>query len=101
MKQKLKDGLGFLQSKLNSSQLVVLSSEDFQKFDNKSWQCFRSEIRADTCQTAVVLHRSSATWIAARWSQGSKYDSAMAELLVYSSMLSVLRFASLAAMPRI
>ncbi|OLQ02807.1 hypothetical protein AK812_SmicGene14303 [Symbiodinium microadriaticum] len=75
VKQKLKDGLGFLQSKLNSSQLVVLSSEDFQKFDNKSWQCFRSEIRADTCQTAVVLHRSSATWIAARWSQGSKYDS--------------------------
>ncbi|CAE7200063.1 unnamed protein product [Symbiodinium sp. CCMP2456] len=75
VKQKLKDGLGFLQSKLNSSQLVVLSSEGFQIFDNKSWQCFRSEIRADTCQTAVVFHRSSATWNAARWSQGSKHDS--------------------------
>ena len=29
VRQKLKDGLGFLQSKLNSSQLVLLSSEGF------------------------------------------------------------------------
>jgi len=75
VRQKLKDGLGFLQSKLNSSQLVLLSSEGFQTFDNKSWQCFKSEIRADTCQVAVVFHRNSATWNAARWSQGSKHDS--------------------------
>ncbi|CAE7264490.1 unnamed protein product [Symbiodinium natans] len=76
VKQRLKEGFSYLQSKLNSSQLVLLSSEAFGRlFDNKSWLCFNSEIGADTCQTAVIFHRSSATWNAACWSEISKHDS--------------------------
>ncbi|CAE7734444.1 unnamed protein product [Symbiodinium sp. CCMP2592] len=74
-KQQLKQGLDVLQSKLNSSHVVVLSSEGFQKFNETSWQCLKSEIRADICQIAVIFRRNSATWYAARWSQGSKHAS--------------------------
>ena len=74
------DTFSFLQSKLNSSKLVVLSSEAFTKFDHGTWRCFKAQVGADTCLSAVVFHRNAADWVASQWSQASTYDSTLAFL---------------------
>ncbi|CAE7714750.1 unnamed protein product [Symbiodinium sp. CCMP2592] len=72
---RLKDGLSYVYSQLNSSQLVVLSSEDFAFFDVKTWRCFMSLFGASTCMSAVVFHRDAASWYAAVWAEQSKVRS--------------------------
>ena len=44
---------------------VVLSGEACQHFGTRSWQCFKSEIRAGTCHVAVIFRGSPITWDAA------------------------------------
>ncbi|CAE7572516.1 unnamed protein product [Symbiodinium sp. CCMP2456] len=73
--ERLKDGLTYLYSQLNSSRLVVLSSEDFAFFDGKAWRCFMSLFGASTCMSAVVFHREAASWYAAVWAEQSKVRS--------------------------
>ncbi|CAE7634042.1 unnamed protein product [Symbiodinium sp. CCMP2592] len=77
------DTFSFLQSKLSSSKLVVLSSEAFTKFDNGTWRCFKSQVGADTCLSAVVFHRNAADWVASQWSQASTYDSTPVRFSTY------------------
>ena len=84
--ERLKDGLSYVYSQLNSSRLVVLSSEDFAFFDSRAWRCFMSLFGASTCMSAVVFHRDAASWYAAVWAEQSKVRSYLPELSIAGIM---------------
>ncbi|CAE7243783.1 unnamed protein product, partial [Symbiodinium sp. CCMP2456] len=71
----VKEAFDFLESKVNSSEIVVLSSEEFSTFTSEAWRLFRSQLVTKSCLSAVVLHRDAPRWIAAGWSQKNKRTS--------------------------
>ncbi|CAE7734476.1 unnamed protein product [Symbiodinium sp. CCMP2592] len=71
----IREAFEFLESAVNSSEVVVLSSEAFSTFTNETWGLFRSQLVTKSCLSAVVLHRDAPRWIAAVWSQKNKRTS--------------------------
>ena len=56
-RQELKKAFDYTKSKLESSSIVLLSSEAFSIFSSENWECFSHFMGNGACLSAVVLHR--------------------------------------------
>ncbi|CAE7220473.1 rplV [Symbiodinium sp. CCMP2592] len=74
-RQELKKAFDYTKSKLESSSIVLLSSEAFSIFSSDDWECFSHFMGNGTCLSAVVLHRDTANWMASDYAETTKNTS--------------------------
>ncbi|CAE7264482.1 unnamed protein product [Symbiodinium natans] len=73
---RLAEALKEVNSVLEQSAKVILSSEDFSCFRDKHWKYLFSRLNVDdSCRTAVVAHREAITWLTSWWLEMSKQTS--------------------------